>query len=77
MLKRFLQLKNEYIEDTGDEIIELYLTMVDMKILFDAYDIQYIEFIDYLMFRGSTKLFTEFIDTNYLLKQIVKVQNGY
>lgn len=69
MLKRFLQLKNEYIEDTGDEIIELYLTMVDMKILFDAYDIQYIEFIDYLMFRGSTKLFTEFIDTNYLLKQ--------
>lgn len=69
MVKRFLQLKNEYIEDTGDEIIELYLTMVDMKILFDAYDIQYIEFIDYLMFRGSTKLFTEFIDTNYLLKQ--------
>lgn len=69
MLKRFLQLKNEYIEDTGDEIIELYLTMVDMKLLYDAYDILYIEFIDYLMFRGSTKLFTEFIDTNYLLKQ--------
>lgn len=43
--------------------------MVDMKILYDAYDILYIEFIDYLMFRGSTKLFTEFIDTNYLLKQ--------
>ena len=69
MLKRFLQLKNEYIEDTGDEIIELYLTMVDMKLLYDAYDILYIEFIDYLMFRGSTKLFTEFIDTIYLLKQ--------
>lgn len=69
MLKRFLQLKNEYIEDTGDEIIELYLTMVDMKLLYDAYDILYIEFIDYLMFRGSTKLFTDFIDTNYLLKQ--------
>jgi len=71
-----IQIKNnrffsdtEYLHTTGDEIVDLYLTNVDMQLMFNAYEIRYIEYIDGIMFKAGRGMFDEFIDHWYHVKQ--------
>lgn len=58
----------EYIEDTGEEPALLYLTSVDLKLLYFCYDITYIEYIAGYKFRGIGGLFSEYVDYWYGVK---------
>ena len=60
--------KNEYIEDTDGVMLEMWLTSVDMELLFKHYDVLDIEYVDYLMFKGSTNLFKGYIFPLYDIK---------
>lgn len=72
----FLQLKNnfsfsksEFIEDSGEDPIDLWLCDVDMRLFFEQYDVDYIEYIDGYKFLGATGLFDDYIDTWYEIKR--------
>lgn len=64
-----IQLKNnhlfgetEYITDTKGEIVDLYLTSIDLKLFLEHHDITYIEYIEGYKFRASDNLFTDYIN---------------
>lgn len=69
-----LQLKNtpgyiptEYITEThGAE--EFYLTSVDLQLLLDHYDIDYLEYIDGYAYQGAVGLFDKYVDHWYQVK---------
>lgn len=52
----------EYITSTKDEVIELTLTCVDLKLLFDQYDIIDIAYIDGYKFKAMSGMFTDYIN---------------
>lgn len=54
--------ENQWSESSGDEIEERWFTNVDLDLIFDNYDILYIEFIDYLEFEACEGLFDTYID---------------
>ena len=63
-----IQLKNnlsfiptEYITDSKD-IVDLVLTGVDIELLKDHYDIEYIEYFEGYKFKGSDNIFKGYID---------------
>ena len=59
--KGFMFLSNTYLEDTGNEMIELTLTSIDMELMFKHYIVYDIEYLDGYMFLGSFSLFKEFM----------------
>lgn len=72
----FLQLKNnfnfgqsEFVEDSGEDPVELWLCDVDMRLFFQQYDVEYIRYIDGYKFMGATGLFDEYINTWYEIKR--------
>lgn len=78
-----IQLKNsfrfsstEYIKESGDDPVILHLTSVDLKLLFDNYDVWDITYIGGYKFRGETGLFSEYIDYWYDVKQKAKVEGN-
>lgn len=52
---------NEYIEDTKGPI-EMYLTCVDLEMMYRQYNVRSIEFIDGYMYRGHAGFFDRYID---------------
>ena len=50
-----------YLTDTGQEMLELTLTSVDLKLLLKHYDIHDISYIDGYKFQGSKKLFDKYL----------------
>lgn len=57
----------EYIEDTNGRI-ERWVTSVDMALIRDQYDINYIEFHDGCLFRGSDRVARPFVENNMRVK---------
>lgn len=53
---------NEYIEDSGIEPVDLYLTNVDLEIFFKHYDVRMLQYIDGYMFHGARNMFNRYID---------------
>ena len=53
---------NEYLVDSGREPVELTLTSVDLKLMFEQYDVEIIEYIDGYKFKGVTGLFNQYIE---------------
>ena len=53
--------KIEYIIDTNNDTIELYLNNVDMKLMFENYDVKEIEYQGGLKFQSSKTSFKNFI----------------
>lgn len=51
----------DYLEHS-DGVVELTLTKPDLELLFEHYNIGYIEYIDGYMFKGSATLFRDYID---------------
>lgn len=68
LLKNVRFSANEYLDDTKNELIDLYLTNVDMDLLFEHYDIYEIKFVDGYMFRASKNIFKSFIKPIYKKK---------
>ena len=60
--------KNEYIENTDGVMLEMWLTSVDMELLFRHYNVRAIEYVDYIKFKASTELFKRYIYPLYEIK---------
>ena len=54
--------QTEYITDTQGEIIDLYLTSVDLKLFLEHYDTMYLTYIDGMKFVGEAGVFNNYID---------------
>lgn len=68
MRKTFLSLRAEYIIDTDNEMVDLYLTSIDYDVLIRDYEIGDIEYIDYYKFKASEYMFKDYIEPLYELK---------
>ena len=68
MRRVMFRVNNEYIEDTGVDMVELYLAKPDYELMLNQYDILDIEYLDGYKFKGSNKIFEKYITTNYELK---------
>lgn len=66
--KSLFGLGGSLVEKTDWKLTELYLTNIDLELLFEHYDVNYIEYIDGVQFMGARGFFDEFIDKNYELK---------
>ena len=67
-----LQLKNvygfqqaEYLESSDLEVVDIYMTNVDLDLFFEHYDVDDVEYIDGYMFRGRMGMFNDYIDYWY------------
>lgn len=68
MKRNYIGLKNDYIEDTENKIIELFVTNVDLDMIYKYYDIYYIKYFETMYFKSSNTLFRNFILKNYEIK---------
>lgn len=62
----------EYLKSSNFEIVDLWLTSVDMQLFFDHYQVNDIEYVDGYMFRGKQGIFDNYIDYWYGIKQTAK-----
>jgi hypothetical protein len=63
----------EYLKDSGDKEVDMYLTNVDLELFFNHYDVFNIEYIDGYKMKGSEDLFKDYID-----KWIkIKIESGH
>lgn len=53
---------NEYLTDSGSQPVELTLTNVDLKLFFEQYDVEVIEYLGGFMFMGVKGLFTQYVE---------------
>lgn len=69
-LKHSMRFANtEYITATNGDPIEITLTSVDLKLLFDHYDIISIEYIDGYAFHGCYGMFTDYVNHWMTIKE--------
>lgn len=59
----------EYITSSNNCEIELYLTNIDLRLIFKQYDVLSIKYIDGYYFRKYKGLFNDFIDENMAIKE--------
>jgi len=71
-----IQIKNdyrfkstEYLKDTEDQIVQLVLTSVDLKLFFDHYEVFVHEWLGGYMFKSVNGLFKEYIDKYMEIKK--------
>lgn len=64
----YFSMKNEYITDTENMLVELYITNVDYERMLKHYDIYYIEYFECYYFKASTKLLRDYILELYEIK---------
>lgn len=64
-----IQIKNnlsfiptQYLKSSNGELVELYLTSVDLKLFFSHYDVYDITYIDGYKYKSSNKIFREYIE---------------
>lgn len=53
---------NEYLTDSGSQPVELTLTNVDLKLFFEQYDVEVIEYLGGFKFMGVKGLFTQYVE---------------
>lgn len=53
---------NDYLHDSNGEIVDLYLSNVDMKMFFEHYDVFDIEYLNGWKFKGKRGMFNQFIE---------------
>ena len=59
----------EYITSSNNCEIELYLTNIDLRLIFKQYDVLSIKYIDGYYFRKYKGVFNDFIDENMAIKE--------
>lgn len=60
---------NEYLETSNGDVVELYMTNIDLEIFFNHYDVLYIEYIDGYKFHAARGMFDKYIDYFYEMKE--------
>src|SRR5690625_1341770 len=60
--KNLMFLPNQYLESSKGEIVDLYMTNIDLELLFEHYEVYNIEYVGGWKFRQKTGIFNEFID---------------
>lgn len=70
--KAFLAIRLNYLEDTDGQMIDLYLTNIDLKLLLDHYEVFEIHYIEGYKFQSTDILFKNYIDTYFKLKESSK-----
>ena len=60
---------NEYLKNSKGEIVDLYLTNIDLKLMEDHYHIYDLEFVDGFKFKQKKGLFKDYIDYWIKLKE--------
>jgi hypothetical protein len=53
---------NEYLKSSNDEIVELYVTNIDLALINEHYHLYHVEYIDGIKFRSKVGIFKGFID---------------
>lgn len=66
----------EYVRTSKGRDVELYLTNIDLELIFEQYHIYNIEYLDGYMFRGSSGFFDEYIDTWTLIKEKATIEKN-
>lgn len=54
--------ETEYIKSSNGEMVELWLTSIDLKLMYEQYDIHEIEWIDGMMFMSQVGMFNKYIE---------------
>ncbi len=67
--KFFIYGKNEFLIDSQGEIIDLWITNIDLDLIKESYDIYELTFIDGFYFCSSTKMFKSYIEPLYQIKE--------
>lgn len=74
-----IQIKNdkrfkatEFLKDSQDEVVDLYLTNIDLELFFDHYEVYSPEYIDGYMFQSITGIFAPYIDKHLYVKNTEK-----
>jgi hypothetical protein len=67
---RFKQ--NEYLKDSGGEIVDLYMTNVDMELMFSHYYVYDIQYCEGFKFKQKIGIFKDFIDKWMYIKTTQK-----
>lgn len=57
--------QGEYLTSSDCEVVDLYLTNVDLALFLEHYDMDNIEYVDGYMFRGKMGMFSEYVDFWY------------
>lgn len=60
--KNFLFKQNEYLESSHDEIVNLWLTSIDLKLFFEQYNVDDIIYIGGYKFKSQKGLFNNYIE---------------
>lgn len=60
--KNLMFRENEYLKSSYGEIVDLYLTNIDLEIVKEHYNLYDIEYVDGWKFRSMTGIFRKFID---------------
>lgn len=60
--KNLMFLQNQYLESSKGEIVDLYLTNIDMELVLEHYDLYNVEYIGGWKFRQKIGIFKDFID---------------
>lgn len=62
-------ISNEYLLSSDNEIVELTLTSVDLKLFLEHYDVYNLEYIDGYKFKSTDKLFKDYVSKWYEIKK--------
>lgn len=61
-IKNDLRFKgNEYLKSSDDELVDLYVTNVDLELIYEHYELYDVEYIDGWKFKEKTGIFRDFI----------------
>lgn len=60
--------QNEYLKSSKGEMVDLYLTNIDLKLIEEHYDLYDVEYVGGWKFRSKVGMFKEFIDKWMLVK---------
>lgn len=73
--KSFLFRGNEYLENSNNEIVNLWLTSVDLKLFFEQYEVYELEYIGGYKFKSQKGLFCNYIE-HFTKQKIEAKKNG-
>lgn len=64
----FMFKQNEYLKSSKGEVVDLYVTNVDLELIQEHYELYDVEYVGGWKFRSKTGMFNEFIDKWMLVK---------
>ena len=68
---------NEYLESSDGKIVTLCMTSVDIKLFFEHYEVEDIEYIKGYKFKGAIGLFKEYIDKWMAIKIQASIEKNH